>query len=174
MAERRALHWRENDLLHERAGNFIHFPHLIHARNMSFNPLDWLIADEPFDEVSAQVSQQPSSKLDRNVNLKRKRQCKIWRFSWPKPVVSFFCSLARTKTNYVITGLVWPWTKLFINHLYQQFASYVSRTRINGSFRLLCKPRLFSRINGPNMCDRNQGFFFFLTTCATSFRIMTP
>ena len=119
MDERRALHWRENDLLHERAGNFIHFPHLIHARNMSFNPLDWLIADEPFDEVSAQVSQQPSSKLDRNVNLKRKRQCKIWRFSWPKPVVSFFCSLARTKTNYVITGLVWPWTKLFINHLYQ-------------------------------------------------------
>ena len=27
-----------------------------------------------------------------------------------------------------------------VNHLYQQFASYVSRTRINGSFRLLCKP----------------------------------
>ena len=25
-----------------------------------------------------------------------------------------------------------------------------------------------------NMCDRNQGFFFFLATCAISFRIMTP
>ena len=24
-----------------------------------------------------------------------------------------------------------------------------------------------------NMCDRNQGFFFFLATCATSFRITT-
>ena len=112
MAERRALHWRENDLPHERAGNFIHFLHLINPRNISFNPLDWLIADEPSDEVSAQVSQQPSSKLDRNVNLKRKRQCKIWRFSWPEPVVSLFCSLACTKTRYVIIGLlVWPWTK---------------------------------------------------------------
>ena len=40
-----------------------------------------LIADEPFVEVSAQASQQPSPNLDRNVNLKRKRQCKIWRFS---------------------------------------------------------------------------------------------
>ena len=111
VAERCALHWRENDLLHKRAGNFVHFLHLIHRQNITFNPLNWLIADELFDEVSAQVSQQPNSKLDRNVNLKRKRQCKIWRFSWPKAVVSLFCSLARTKTNYVITGLVWPRTK---------------------------------------------------------------
>ena len=37
-----------------------------------------------------------------------------------------------------------------MNHLYEQFASNISRTRINGSFRVLCKPRLiFSRINGP-------------------------
>ena len=43
---------------------------------------------------------------------------------------------------------VWPWTKPW-NHLYEQFASYISRNRINGSFRVLCKPRLiFSRING--------------------------
>ena len=41
-----------------------------------------------------------------------------------------------------------------MNHLYQQFASYVNRTRINGSFPLLCKPRLiFSRINGPSVED---------------------
>ena len=86
VAERRTLHWQENDLLHERAGNFVHFLHLIHRQNIIFNPLNWLIADELFDEVSAQVSQQPNSKLDRNVNLKRKQQCKIWRFSWPKPV----------------------------------------------------------------------------------------
>ena len=141
MAERRALHWRENDLLHERAGNVVHFLHLIHRRNISFNPLDWLIADELFDEVSAQVSQQPSSKLDRNVNLKRKRQCKIWQFSWPKPVVSLFCSLARSHQN----KLRHHWTGLAadeaVNHLYQQFASDVSRNRINGSFCLLCKPR---------------------------------
>ena len=110
-AERRALYWRENDLLPERAGNFVHFLHLIHRWNISFNPLAWLIADELFGEVSAQVSQKPSSKLDRNANLKRKRWCKIWRFSWPQPVVSLFCSLARTKTNYVIIGLVWPRTK---------------------------------------------------------------
>ena len=101
-----------NDLLHERAGSFVHFLHLIHRRNISFNPLDWLIADELFDEVSAQVSQQPNSKLDRNVNLKRKRQCKIWRFSWPKPVVSLCCcSLTPKQLNYVIIGLVYPRTK---------------------------------------------------------------
>ena len=45
-AERRALHWGENDVLHERAGSFVHFLHLIHRRSFSFNPLDWLIADE--------------------------------------------------------------------------------------------------------------------------------
>ena len=40
-----------------------------------------------------------------------------------------------------------------MNHLYEQFASNISRTRINGSFRVLCKPRLiFSRINGPAYC----------------------
>ena len=43
-----------------------------------------LIADELFSEVSGQVSQQPNTTLDQNNNLKRKRQCKIWRFSWPK------------------------------------------------------------------------------------------
>ena len=72
---------------------FIHpdFLHLIPRRNISFNPLDWLFADELFDEVSAQVSQQPSSKLD--------RQCKRRRFSWPEPVVSLFCSLALKQTT---------------------------------------------------------------------------
>ena len=113
-AERRALHWGENDVLHERAGSFVHFLHLIHIhrRSISFNPLYWLIADELFDEVSAPVSHQPSAKLDRNVNLKRKRQCKIWRFSWPKPVVSLFCcSLTPKQLNYVIIGLVWPRSK---------------------------------------------------------------
>ena len=39
-----------------------------------------------------------------------------------------------------------------MNHLYEQFASNISRTRINGSFRVLCKPRLiFSRVKGPNV-----------------------
>ena len=52
-----------------------------------------LIGDKLFAEVSAQVSQQPSTNLDRNLHLKRKRQCNIWRFSWPKPIVSLFCSL---------------------------------------------------------------------------------
>ena len=41
-----------------------------------------------------------------------------------------------------------------MNDLYEQFASNISRIRINGSFRVLCKPQLiFSRINGPNMVD---------------------
>ena len=36
-----------------------------------------------------------------------------------------------------------------MNHLYEQFASYVSRNRINGSLRVWCKPRIiFSPING--------------------------
>ena len=45
-----------------------------------------MIANELFNEVSAQVSQQPNTTLDWNINLKRKWQCKIWLFSWPKPV----------------------------------------------------------------------------------------
>ena len=53
---------------------------IAHRRNI-FIQTTQLIADEPFVEVSAQASQQPSPNLDRNVNLKRKRQCKIWRFS---------------------------------------------------------------------------------------------
>ena len=37
-----------------------------------------------------------------------------------------------------------------MNHLYEQFASNIRRTRINGSFCVLCKPRpIFSRINSP-------------------------
>ena len=39
-AERCTLHRGENDLLHERAGSFVHFLHLIHRRNIFFNPLD--------------------------------------------------------------------------------------------------------------------------------------
>ena len=45
-----------------------------------------MIANELFNEVSAQVSQQPNTTLEWNINLKRKWQCKIWLFSWPKPV----------------------------------------------------------------------------------------
>ena len=37
-----------------------------------------------------------------------------------------------------------------MNHLYEQFSPNISHTRINGSFRVLCKPRpIFSRINSP-------------------------
>ena len=45
-----------------------------------------------------------------------------------------------TKKNYVVIGPVWPRTKLWTIY-YEQFASYVSRTSINGSFRGLCNPR---------------------------------
>ena len=135
IAERRAQHWRENDLLHERAGNFIHFLHLIHPRNISFNSPDWLIAEEPFDEVSAQVSQQPGCKLDRNVNLKRKRQCKIWRFSWPKPVVSLFCSLAPKQTT---SSLDWSGRGL-------------SREPFIPAVRVLCKPHSYKWFVSPLM-----------------------
>ena len=77
-----------------------------------------LIAHELFNEVFAQVSQQPNTNLGRNINLKRKRQCKIWRFSRPKPIVSHFCALEPlskitrgTKRDYVIIGRVWPRNK---------------------------------------------------------------
>ena len=88
-----------------------------------------LIADELFNEVSAQVSQQPNTNLDRNISLKRKRQCKIWRFSWPKPIVWHFCTLEPlskitrgTKTDYVIIGRVWPRNK--------PWAIYTSSSRL--------------------------------------------
>ena len=88
-----------------------------------------LIADELFNEVFAQVWQQPNTKLDRNINLKRKRQCKIWRFSWPKPIVSHFCTLEPlskitrdTKRDYVIIGRVWPRNKTW--------TIYTSRSRL--------------------------------------------
>ena len=53
----------------------------------------------------------------------------------------FACSLAPKQTTYIRRH----WTGLAadeaVNHLHQQSASDVSRTRINGSFCLLCKPR---------------------------------
>ena len=85
------LHGREtravvakNDLLHERGENFVETPPYLPLEHLFKTAR--LIADELFSEVSAQVSQQPDTTLYRNNNLKRKRQCKIWRFSWPKPV----------------------------------------------------------------------------------------
>lgn len=86
-----ALQWCKNDLLHKRDGNFVYnWPHptLEHLFQTA-----WLIADKLFVKVSAQVLQQPSTYLDWNVNLKWKRQSKIWWFSWPKPIISHFGSL---------------------------------------------------------------------------------
>ena len=68
---KRALQWRKNDLLHKRDGNFVYnWPHptLEHLFQTY-----WLIADKLFVKVSAQVSQQPSTYLDWNNNLKWKR-----------------------------------------------------------------------------------------------------
>ena len=105
MAERRALHWPENDLLHERAGNFIHFLHLIHPRNISFNSPDWLIADEPFDEVSAQVSQQPSCKLDEMLIWKRNDSVKYGDFPDQSQSFRFFARSHQNKLRHHWTGL---------------------------------------------------------------------
>ena len=42
-----------------------------------------------------------------------------------------------------------------MNHFYKQFVSNISRTLLNGSFCVLCKPQLiFSRINGPIVLQR--------------------
>ena len=52
-----------------------------------------------------------------------------------------------TKTNYVILGPVCSWLRSKPWTIYTRSSR---RTLINGSFRVLCKPRLFfSRINGP-------------------------
>ena len=59
------LQWREIDLLHERAGNFVKTSP--HPSPEHLFQTTRLIADELFVEVSAQVSQQPSTNLDRNV-----------------------------------------------------------------------------------------------------------
>ena len=136
MAERRALHWRENDLLHERAGNFVHFLHLIHRRNISFNPLDWLIADELFDEVSAQVSQQPSSKLDRNVNWKENDSVKYGDFPDQSQSFRFFArSLAPKQTT---SSLDWSGRGL-------------SREPFIPAVRVLCKPHSYKWFLSPLM-----------------------
>ena len=94
----------------------------------------WLIADKLFVEVFAEVSQQPSTTLDQTVILKRKRQCKIWRFSWPKPIVSFYKLLQITpdaKTNYVIIRLVCPRTIKAVNPI--------------SAVCVLCKPHSYKR-----------------------------
>ena len=88
---------------------------------------------------SAQVSQQPRSKLDQNVNLKRKRHCKIWQFSWPKPVVSLFCLLARTKTNYLYTSPL-DWS-----------GCGRSREPFTPAVRVWCKPHSYKRFLLPFM-----------------------
>ena len=124
------LHWRET-----RSTVSGKWPAARESRKFRLNSTSsivWiirLIADELFNEVFAQVSQQPNTNLARNINLKRKRQCKIWRFSWPKPIVSHFCSLEPlskitrgTKRDYVIIGRVWPRNK--------PWTIYTSRSRL--------------------------------------------
>ena len=105
---------------------------------------------ENFSARSAIVSQQPNTTLDRNNNLKRKRHCKIWRFSWPKPGwLEPLLKITRgTKKHYIVIEPVWPPTKLWTNT--SRFASHVSRSRIMVPFASWCKPRLvFSRTIGP-------------------------
>ena len=74
-----------------------------------------------------------------------------------------------TKTNYVII-----WTgqaaNSAVNHLCEQFTSYVSRTRINcPAVHVLCKPRLFfSRVNVPNETRSRLGGQFFTQHCMLS------
>ena len=59
------LQWLEKDLLHERAGNFVKTSP--HPSPEHLFQTTRLIADERFVEVSTQVSQEPSTNLDRNV-----------------------------------------------------------------------------------------------------------
>ena len=59
------LQWREIDLLHERAGNFVKTSP--HPSPEHLFQTTRLIADELFVEVFAQVSQDPSTNLDKNV-----------------------------------------------------------------------------------------------------------
>ena len=77
------------------------------------------MAEELFVQASAQVLQQPNTNLDQKVNLKRKRHCKLWRFSLPETIVSHFCSLepllqitGGMKKNYVISGQEWSGREL--------------------------------------------------------------
>ena len=56
-----------------------------------------------------------------------------------------------------------------MNQLYEQIASYISRTRIKGPVRVLWKPRFvqsavyFSRLNGPNIRKPSKICRFALT-----------
>ena len=63
------LQWREKHFLHERTGNFVKTSP--HPSPEHLFQTTRLIADELFVEVSAQISQEPRTNLDRNVNLKR-------------------------------------------------------------------------------------------------------
>ena len=106
------------------------------------------MADELFVQASAQVLQQPNTNLDQNVNLKRKRHCKLWRFSLPETIVSHFCSLepllqitGGMKKNYVISGQEWSGRELSREPFIRAVVFYVSRSYINSSFHVLYKPR---------------------------------
>ena len=111
-SERRALNWRENDLLHERAEKFIYFLHFIHRRNISLNPLDWSLTN-----FSTRV---PHKFLNSLVLIltemliwKENDSVKYGDFSVQSQSFRLFAGskLREAPKQTTFIGLVWLWTK---------------------------------------------------------------
>ena len=81
-AEWRALQWRENDVLHESRKFRLNSTSSI-ARTSSNYSIDCL-------RTFCRGFRTGFTNLERNVNLKRKIQDKIWWFSWPKRIALLF------------------------------------------------------------------------------------
>ena len=93
--------------------------YLIHRWNISFKPLDWSLTN--ISSMFPHKFRNSPALILTEMLIWNEKDGKICQFSWPKPIVSLFCSLKpllqitrANKTNYVIIGPVWsrakPWT----------------------------------------------------------------
>ena len=93
----------------------------------AFKPLDWTLTN--FSSRFPHKFRDSLTLILNEMLSWNEKEIKIWRFSRPKPILFRFSQITLgTKTNYVIIGPVWPGTKPW-GIIYQQFASYVSRSR---------------------------------------------
>ena len=96
VAERRTLHWRENDLLHKNIIARTSF--LIHSTDWSLTNFSMRFPHKFLNSLTLNLTEMLIWKENNSV--------KYGDFPDQSQSFRFFGSLARTKTNYVIIGLV--------------------------------------------------------------------
>ena len=125
-AERRALHWGENDVLHETAGSFVHFlpASSIAGTSLLIHSTDWSLTN-----FSTRFPHKFLNSLTLNLTemliWKENDSVKYSDFPDQSQSLRFFACSLKTKTNYVIIG------------------HGLSRERFIPAVRVLCKPHSY-------------------------------